>query len=78
MDVIAGRCAAAVTAVRCDTGSAEEVAAVVGACARRRGVPPVTSVLVSGGVLADALLPSQTAGMRTLCISSLPCKSCYH
>ena len=61
-DVIRGRCAAAITAARCDTGSAEEVAAVMGPQSRARGTPLVTSVLVSGGVLADAVLASQTAG----------------
>ena len=61
-DVASGRCAAAVTAARCDTGSAEEVAAVMGPLSRARGAPLVTSVLVSGGVLADAILAAQTAG----------------
>lgn len=61
-DVVSGRCAAAVTAARCDTASADEAAAVLGAGARRAGVPPITSIINSGGVLADAILSSQTAG----------------
>ncbi len=61
-DVVSGRCAACVTAVRCDTASADEAAAVLGSGARRLGVPPITSVINSGGVLADAILTSQTAG----------------
>lgn len=62
-DVVSGRCAAAVTAARCDTASADEAAAVLGAGARRAGVPPITSIINSGGVLADAILSSQTAGV---------------
>jgi hypothetical protein len=61
-DVVSGRCAAAVTAARCDTASADEASAVLGAGARRAGVPPITSIINSGGVLADAILSSQTAG----------------
>ena len=33
-----------------------------GPAARKQGVPPVTGVIHSGGVLADAVLASQTAG----------------
>ena len=61
-DVVSGRCAACVTATRCDTASADEAAAVLGAQARHKGLPPITSVINSGGVLADAILASQTAG----------------
>ena len=61
-DVVSGRCAACVTAARCDTACADEAAAILGAGARRVGVPPITGIINSGGVLADAILSSQTAG----------------
>lgn len=58
-----GTCGASVTAVRCDTSAAEEAEAVFGPSARHVGVPPITSTVNSGGVLADAVLASQTAGI---------------
>jgi hypothetical protein len=60
--LVAGSCGASVSAARCDASAAEEAAAVLGAPARRAGVPPTTSFVNSGGVLADAVLASQTAG----------------
>ena len=46
----------------CDASAAEDAAAAVGAPARRLAHPGVTGILGSGGVLADAVLGSQTAG----------------
>ena len=77
-DVVSGRCAACVTAVRCDTASADEVAAVLGAGARRVGVPPITSIINSGGVLADAILASQTAGELQPLLHSVSCNFSPH
>ena len=75
--VMDGRCASSITAARCDTASIEEAAAVFGPAARKQGVPPVTGVVLSGGVLADAVLASQTAGeigpiLQALCYRSWP------
>ncbi len=69
-EIVSGRCAACVTATRCDTASTDEAAAVLGAGARRVGVPPITSVINSGGVLADAILTSQTAGTMQSLVQS--------
>lgn len=50
------------TMARCDTACMAEVAAVL---APVSGQPAVQGIINSGGVLADAMIPSQTAaGMR--------------
>lgn len=50
------RGAACVTLARCDVARAEEAAAVL----LQEG-PPLTGVVHAGGVLADAMIPKQTA-----------------
>ena len=57
--------AASTVAMRCDAATAEDAAAAVGAPARRHRRPSVSGILGSGGVLADAVLGSQTAGAPT-------------
>ena len=54
--------AASTVAMRCDAATAEDAAA---APARRLRHPSVSGILGSGGVLADAVLGSQTAGAPT-------------
>ncbi|KAK9803996.1 hypothetical protein WJX72_011444 [[Myrmecia] bisecta] len=61
-DVVSGRSAACVTITRCDTASTEEAAAVVTGLRRVKGKPRVQGVINCGGVLADAVIASQTAG----------------
>lgn len=59
---MSGKCASSIRAARCDTASSEEVAAIFGSNSRKQGVPPISGVIHSGGVLADAVLASQSAG----------------
>ena len=57
-----GSYAGLITAAHCDTASAVEVAAVL---APNSGHPPLEGIINSGGILADALILSQTVnGMR--------------
>lgn len=63
---MAGTNSGLITLAHCDTASAAEVAALL---ASRCGHPPLHGIIYSGGVLADALIPSQTAsGMRYVLI----------
>ena len=59
---VSGTYSGLLTMSRCDTACAAEVAAVL---AHVPGQPPVQAIIHSGGMLADAVIPSQTAvGMR--------------
>lgn len=58
-----GRCSAEVAAVRCDSALQEELAALTGRLARSRGCPGIAGIVNSGGVLSDAILSAQTAGV---------------
>ena len=57
------RGAASVMLQRCDTAARSEAdAAVAAAAGRHVGGGSVGGLLLAGGVLSDAMLPSQTAG----------------
>ena len=60
--VMAGKCGSSITAGRCDTASSEETAAVFGPSPYMQQGPPISGIIHSGGVLADAVLASQSAG----------------
>ena len=65
-ELLSELCSAQITMSRCDTASSEEAAAVVHAAGgQQAGSPGIAGVLLAGGVLNDAMLPSQTAGMST-------------
>ncbi len=63
-----GRCGSSITGARCDTSSMEEAAAVFGPSSHKKQFPPISSVINSGGVLADAMFASQSAGKGVLLI----------
>jgi len=61
-DALAGRYAGCLTIARCDTGSRAEVEEVM---RTGKGQPPPQGIINSGGMLADAVIPKQTAaGVR--------------
>ena len=61
-EVMTGRCGSSLTAGRCDTSNMEEAAAVFGPSTDKQRVPLISGVINCGGVLADAVLASQSAG----------------
>ena len=61
-DVMAGKYAGIITATQCNTSYRDEAASILGSLSRVRGSQPITSIVHSSGVLADATLPFQTAG----------------
>ena len=51
---------------RCDTSVSEEARATIDSAAERQvGGCGIGGILLAGGVLNDAMLPSQTAGMAS-------------
>ena len=61
-DALSGAYGGCLTVARCDTGCRSDVEALL---ATEKGQPPVHGVVNSGGVLADAVIPKQTAaGVR--------------
>ena len=64
-EVMAGKCGSSITAGRCDTANSEEAAAVFGPNSYEQEVPPISGIIHSGGVLADAVLASQSSGKCT-------------
>ena len=64
---------AQITMSKCDTASLDEAAAMVHAAAgQQAGSPGIAGVLLAGGVLNDAMLPSQTAGTSSPLPGTLP------
>ena len=59
---MAGEYTSSITATQCNTSYRDEAASILGPLSRTRGGQPITSIIHSGGVLADATLASQTAG----------------
>lgn len=61
--LMGGECSAQITLAKCDTSFLEEARAALNAAAERQvGGCGLGGVLLAGGVLNDAMLPSQTAG----------------
>ena len=67
-----GTTSAAVTCERCDTSSQEEAAALLASYDRRKGCKGIAGLLLSGGVLSDAVLGSQTPGTFSILPDFLP------
>jgi hypothetical protein len=64
-DALSGAYGGCLTVARCDTGCRSDVEALLWP---EKGQPPVHGIVNSGGVLADAVIPKQTAaGVRCHC-----------
>ena len=63
-----GTSSAAVVCERCDTSSQEEAAALLAAHGRRKGCKGIAGLLLSGGVLSDAVFSSQTPGLSLMAV----------
>ena len=61
-----GTSIASVTCERCDTSSREEASAMLAATGRQRGTKGIAGLLLSGGVLSDAVLSAQSAGAHLM------------